>query len=265
MTSKNPDRLAFVVVDNPVERDQYVSALEHHMFHVIPFHEEKAALAELAHTSPHIAIVHFVENLRRTVELIQQLSHDDPTVSILYPTFYHGGSLHEKAAAAGVYEVLDKPFQLYDGQFRLKLEKAFEESRSRKQAAAAKRQALVVMPFAKSFDQLYTDGIKEPIEALGYRCERIDEMFFTGNIVQKLYEKIEQSQLIIADLSDLNPNVFYETGFADALKKTVILLANEATELPFNIRGRRVIVYNDIPGLKKELEAHVKAIMTVED
>ena len=260
MTINKLNKLAFVVSDDPVERENLSVILKRGDFEVEAFPAEEPAVAALQHTSPHVAVVHFGENLGRTVNLIERLYSVDSTVCILYPTFYQGGNLYSKAIAAGAYAIIPKP-HLYDGKFNELLKTAWEESRNRKRAAAGKSQALVLMPFAKSFDELYKVGIKEPLEALGYRCERIDEMFFIGNVVQKLIDKIGQSQLIIADLSGHNPNVFYETGFADALDKTVVLLANSATNIPFNVQGRRFIVYDDILTLRRDLDATIRALM----
>jgi ActR/RegA family two-component response regulator len=257
----NNSRRAFVVVDNLVEREHYQIALKRDGFVVEAFKDEDSAIAALKQSSPHIAIVHFTENMTRTVAFIERLHSSDHTVCILYPTFYQGEELHAKAVAAGAYAVLSKPLPLFDEKFSVLLKSVFEESRSRKWAASGKGQALVLMPFARSFDELYRVAIKEPVEALGFRCERIDELFFIGDILQKLYDKIEQSQLIIADLSTLNANVFYETGFADALKKTVILLVNSTTKIPFDMQPKRLIIYDDIPMLKTSLEAMIKFVM----
>ena len=260
MNHNNSGR-AFVVVDNLVEREHYEIALKRDGFVVEAFKDEDSAIAALKQESPHIAIVHFTENMTRTVMFIERLHASDQSVCILYPTFYQGEDLHAKAVAAGAYAVLSKPLPLFDEKFSLLLKSVLEESRSRKWAASGKGQALVLMPFAKSFDELYRVGIKEPVEALGFRCERLDELFFVGDVLEKLYDKIEQSQLIIADLSTLNPNVFYETGFADALKKTVILLLNSTTKIPFDMQPKRLIIYDDITMLKTNLDAMIKTVM----
>ncbi|MDK7536035.1 hypothetical protein OWP14_29035, partial [Bacillus paranthracis] len=60
------------------------------------------------------------------------------------------------------------------------------------------------------------------------------------------------SDLIVADLTDLNPNVFYELGIAHALRKNVILLTQQIDELPFDLRSYRVLSYST--NFKKILE-----------
>lgn len=261
MGNTNATKLAFIVVDDDKERERYVTALERDGFNIEAFSGEDHALAALQEKSPHIAIVHFGENMARTVAFIKKVHSNDATICILYFTFYGGADLHAKAVAAGAYAVLPKPYSLYDEKFIAFLRAAMEESRARKRVASGKHQALVLMPFKQEFDELYRLAVKDALDALGYQCERIDELLFVGDVVQTLCDKIEQSELIIADLSGQNPNVLYELGYADALKKKVILLASSADDIPFDVRGRRLITYeNGLHQLREKLVATVKAV-----
>ncbi len=68
-------------------------------------------------------------------------------------------------------------------------------------------------------------GIKETAEKLGIRAERVDEqMFHKENILERIYGQIDTADLIIADLTGRNPDVFYETGYAHAKGKLCLLL-----------------------------------------
>jgi len=252
-------KLAFVVVDDVKERENYVTALKRGGFEAEVFPDEARALAALQEKSPHVAVVHFGENMARSVAFIKELHARDETVCILYFTYYGGPDLHAKAAAAGAFAVREKPYSLYDENLIALLGVAFEESWKRKRLAAGKHQALVLMPFKKEFDEVYRVAFKEPLTELGYRCERIDELPFVGDVVQKLYDKLEHAGLIIAEMTGQNPNVFYELGYADALRKTVILVAQTAADVPFDVRSRRVITYEDgLPQLKERLIDTVK-------
>ncbi len=73
----------------------------------------------------------------------------------------------------------------------------------------------IAMPYAKEFNNIYYFGIKQTIEELGRKCERVDQEKFTGDIVQRIKERIKNSKLVIADITGNNPNVFYEVGFAE--------------------------------------------------
>lgn len=101
----------------------------------------------------------------------------------------------------------------------------------------------VLMPFDSSFDDIYNYGIKQTANQCGYYCERVDEQTFEGSILSRIYNQIEKADLIIADLSNKNPNVFYETGYAHALNKNVILLTQNSDDIPFDLKHYPHVIY----------------------
>src|ERR687890_515122 len=88
----------------------------------------------------------------------------------------------------------------------------------------------VLMPFEASFTDIYKVGIKPACEAAGAYCERVDEQIFSESILERIYNQISKADLIVSDMSGRNPNVFYETGYAHALNKQVILLTKDADD-----------------------------------
>lgn len=72
----------------------------------------------------------------------------------------------------------------------------------------------VLMPFDSTFDDIYALGIRPACEAAGAYCERVDEQIFHESILQRIYNQIAKADVIVADLTARNPNVFYETGYA---------------------------------------------------
>lgn len=112
----------------------------------------------------------------------------------------------------------------------------------------------VLMPFEKSFDDIYHLGIKETCDKAGSYAERVDEQTYDGTITQRIYNQIAKADFIVADMTGRNANVFYETGYAHALNKRVILLTQNAEHIPFDLRDRPHIVYNNsIRTLQDEL------------
>ena len=99
------------------------------------------------------------------------------------------------------------------------------------------------MPFSSEFDDVYRLGIKEPAAALGIRAERVDEQIYKEGILDRIYRQIEAADLIIADMTSQNPNVFYEVGYAHAKDKFCILLTKDASDIPFDLKHKRHIVY----------------------
>ena len=72
-------------------------------------------------------------------------------------------------------------------------------------------------------------------EAAGATCARVDEQIFLENILERIYAEIERADLVVAEMTDRNPNVFYETGYAHGLAKPVILLTTTADDIPFDL------------------------------
>jgi nucleoside 2-deoxyribosyltransferase len=116
--------------------------------------------------------------------------------------------------------------------------------------------AFVLMPFDAAFDDVYKLGIKDTAEKLGIRAERVDEQIFhKENILERIYSQIDAADLIIADLTGRNPNVFYETGYAHAKGKLCLLLTSKADDIPFDLKHHRHLIYGDsIQNLRQALE-----------
>jgi nucleoside 2-deoxyribosyltransferase len=114
--------------------------------------------------------------------------------------------------------------------------------------------AFVIMPFAKEFDDIFKIGIKETAKKSNINAYRLDEELFDEGMLDKIYNEIENCDFIIADLSDKNPNVFYELGYAHAIGKLCILITQSAENIPFDLKHKRHIVYgNSIVHLKEQL------------
>lgn len=117
----------------------------------------------------------------------------------------------------------------------------------------------VLMPFVDSFDDIYKLGIKEACNEAGAYCERVDEQIFQERILDRIYNQIAKADVIIADLTGKNPNVFYEVGYAHALGKSAILLTQNVDDIPFDFKHFPHIIYqNKITFLKEELAKRVK-------
>lgn len=116
----------------------------------------------------------------------------------------------------------------------------------------------VLMPFEDSFNDTYKLGIKDAANDAGGYCERVDEQVFEERILDRIYNQINKADVIVADMSGRNPNVFYETGYAHALNKRVILLTNNIDDIPFDLRHHHHIVYKNIVNLKEELSRRLK-------
>lgn len=117
----------------------------------------------------------------------------------------------------------------------------------------------VLMPFSSEFTDVYEVGIKPACKDAGAYCERVDEEIFFEDILERVYNQIAKADIIVAEMSGRNPNVFYETGYAHALNKRVILLTKNADDIPFNLNHFPHIIYESkIATLKSQLEARIR-------
>lgn len=117
----------------------------------------------------------------------------------------------------------------------------------------------VIMPFSSDYDDTYKLGIKDAANKCDVKAERLDEQLFGEGMLDRIYRQIDVADFIIADLSGRNANVFYELGYAHAKEKICILLTQDASDIPFDLKHKRHIVYgSSINYLKEELIKNIK-------
>ena len=101
------------------------------------------------------------------------------------------------------------------------------------------------MPFKREFTDLYDRIIKPVIKEEGLIPLRADDFFEPRRIMESVERAIGEAGLIVADLTDRNPNVFYEVGMAHTLGKPTILLTQDLLQVPPRLRDIRCIPYED--------------------
>ncbi len=119
----------------------------------------------------------------------------------------------------------------------------------------------VIMPFSEPFDTLYRDVIEPVAKEAGFDVLRVDQVHGPGIILNDIQQQIEQSHAVVAEITSHNPNVFYELGYAHALRKPAVMLVRrppKGEELPFDIRGYRAIFYDDTIGGKRAVELQLR-------
>lgn len=136
--------------------------------------------------------------------------------------------------------------------------------------------AFVVMPFGikKGFDgtvinfnAIYEDLIKPALIQAGFEPFRADEATTSGDILTDMFQELLLADLVIADLSIDNANVFYELGIRHAFKKRgIVHIQSGRAYMPFDIFNVRTIPYHttedgvpDIEFLKKDIQAIARA------
>jgi hypothetical protein len=131
----------------------------------------------------------------------------------------------------------------------------------------------VIMPFgnpkldaehARKLELIYSQWIKPTVESIkcsdgvSIACHRADKELRPEEIITHIIENLITSDLVIADLSGRNPNVFYELGVRHAVNNNTILIAEDLDDIPFDLRGLRTIVYRYEPEHMLRLRASLE-------
>jgi hypothetical protein len=106
----------------------------------------------------------------------------------------------------------------------------------RPQPGAEKVDVFVLMPLKAKLEKVYTDHIKKLGDELGIIIRRADEQFSTRPFMEKVWDGIFASRLVIADCTEKNPNVFYELGIAHTVGKKVVLITRSEKDIPSDIK-----------------------------
>jgi hypothetical protein len=116
------------------------------------------------------------------------------------------------------------------------------------------------MSFEEDRVEIFKHAIWPAAEAAGFDCYRADYAVAPQAIVRNIISSIFQDEVIIADISGFNPNVFYELGVAHTVgNKTIIICEKTDQKLPFDLRSYRIIFYRkNIEGLKTDLRTHIE-------
>jgi hypothetical protein len=118
----------------------------------------------------------------------------------------------------------------------------------------------VAMPFSSNMYDVFDYGIRGAVKKAGFLCERTDEAFFTGEIMERIKKRIQVAELIIADMTTSNPNVYLEVGLAWGFGKPTILIAQNEQELKFDVQGHKCIYYSLITDLEAKLTSELIGI-----
>lgn len=102
----------------------------------------------------------------------------------------------------------------------------------------------LVIPFTADYKDI-GQLVRQAVQDANHQLIRMDEMMATAlSISEHLHDEINKADLIIADISDLNPNVMYELGVAQSLGKPIIPISRKGETVPFDIASIRVIFYD---------------------
>jgi len=117
--------------------------------------------------------------------------------------------------------------------------------------------SLVITPFDAAGARVL-DAVRRALEELGVEVFRFENIPAGASLANAITDAVRASDFLVVDITRQNPNVFYELGFAHALRKPTILIASseETSALPPDLTGFGYIVYE--PGNLRSLVNNVK-------
>ena len=122
----------------------------------------------------------------------------------------------------------------------------------------------VIMPFNLDWSTEVFEHIQSIASKFNLVAKRADSV--TGHVIMEdVWKLINEARIVIVDISDNNPNVFYELGIAHTLGKNIILLAQNTETIPFDISSYRHILYqsenSSYQRLEDQLSNHMQNII----
>lgn len=118
-------------------------------------------------------------------------------------------------------------------------------------------------------DQVLTHLIRPVVDGQGYDVRRSDTDARPGIITAEIIQQMAGAELVIADLSNHNPNVFYELAIRHVAAKPFIQMIKEGDPIPFDVAPMRTVRFDltnpdRVVEARKELEAQVAKLQDVD-
>src|SRR5271165_104077 len=125
------------------------------------------------------------------------------------------------------------------------------------------RRCFVAMPFDPQFDVVF-EKISTAVEGRGLTCVRGDKSYGARPIMEQVRLEMSRADIIVLDLTDKNPNVYYEAGLAHASDKQCVIIAESQKDLGFDLQYIKTVFYGDRRDpkfLQSEIEKSIDATL----
>lgn len=92
--------------------------------------------------------------------------------------------------------------------------------------------------------------------------ERVDEKPGAVPITDEIQRSISMARVVVCDLSDERPNVYYELGYAHGLRRDVICVARNGTKIHFDVAGLKILFFETYRALETALSEELQRLLT---
>ena len=114
-------------------------------------------------------------------------------------------------------------------------------------------------PTRERADNVYKYLIAPVCEELGYKPVRVDHVNAVDNINETVINYLKTAPMVIADMTEHNPNAFYELGFRQARDLPLVPIIKVRERLPFDVMTTRTVFYDTDVSKIEESKSNLKA------
>lgn len=259
----------------PYERDEFwknlpeslekmATSLISRIIEIAPLIAEAARMTPYLTQTDQIDLGHAIKGTRSALRLCRysywdtDVLHDEGTVLGVRPA---GQSDDEGIYPDDARRVFEDCFKRITGvvelvnPFTVERAKQNIEQRAQQLSGFLPDTAFIMMwmdPKRPELEDIY-NTVKRCFREFNVTAERADDIEHEGLITEEIIEKIKSSEFLFADLTGARPNVYYEVGFAHAIRKRVILYRKIGEKLHFDLAGYNCPEYENLSDLEEKL------------
>jgi hypothetical protein len=127
------------------------------------------------------------------------------------------------------------------------------------------KHAFVVMPFSptpseRNWTEVFEGLFKPALEECGYDCTRAEAS--RGSLIGDIVQAVFEADIVVADVTDRNPNVFYELGVRHSLRRGTIVVSQGTEHIPSDLLGYWCLTYGLRPAEVTKFKRDIKRIIS---
>ena len=123
-----------------------------------------------------------------------------------------------------------------------------------------KEHVCVAMTITDDTEDLYFLGIETAVKSAGYLCEQANLSSLADDVLLRIKERIASAAIVIADISDMNPNVYLEVGYAWGCQRPTVLISRHSPNSQSDSNKQEYIIYKSLRDLQTKLKEKLAAL-----